>query len=553
MNLRNKFLTSLYLVLTITGLALPQHLSAKHHKDIFSWPSYGKDNNNSRFAENERMINIFNVQNLKVKWTFTTLDNRTTPPRPAAVAGNPSIMDDVMYFADDAGSVYALNAITGQLIWQRSDLIPCFPNPNPQPFPACPSVPADPCLDSPGIALTPTLGKKYVYVASANHWVFALNKKDGSTAWSKQIQGLDFNNLITSATTLIEEENLLIVPVGIISIGPLTPIPGYLIALNAKNGDEIWRFQTTLKPNNPGCPKGHSGCTDGGTGVGIFAGSPAVDTNKGLLFIGTGENIFVQGFPVPQITPIADSLLAFNYRTKNPNGKVKWFTQFVNDDIFGCSLVDCPSGQNKDWDASGGPYLLTIGSCNCKRDIVVIGTKEGKLFALDRKDGSIIWTTVLTNPSPQGSPLNGVNTFGCTDGETIFVPSHYSKSGLPISPFAPDAYNGDLTGTGIFAVRGSDGAQLWRVDFPGLTVGPLTLANGVVYHTTVLGTLRALDARNGRVLFTYQDDVSPVPAFNGLVGGTTVYKGMVYVPRGSGAIFFGSGFCVPGGIVALGF
>ena len=83
-----------------------------------------------------------------------------------------------------------------------------------------------------------------------------------------------------------------------------------------------------------------------------------------------------------------------NYRTTNPQGELVWFHQFTSDDV----------GTTKDWDADCGPFLVTIKD----RKAVIVGTKEGKLYALDRALGTLIWKSVLTNPNPTGSVLGGL-------------------------------------------------------------------------------------------------------------------------------------------------
>ena len=112
----------------------------------------------------------------------------------------------------------------------------------------------------------------------------------------------------------------------------------------------------------------------GSSGCGIF-GTPAIDTNSGLLFIGTG-----QSYEGPA-SALSDSLLALNYRTTNPQGELVWFHQFTSDDV----------GTTKDWDADCGPFLVTIKD----RKAVIVGTKEGKLYALDRALGTLIGRAYL--------------------------------------------------------------------------------------------------------------------------------------------------------------
>ena len=290
--------------------------------------------------------------------------------------------------------------------------------------------------------------------------VTALDRRNGQVLWSTNVQQEPLQQLF-GAPVLVEDEDLLFV----CTAGNVTnPAPqwGTVVALRATTGQILWTYRTTLG-TTPGLPNfgGTSGC-------GIF-GTPAIDTKSGLLFIGTG-----QSYEAPAST-LSDSLLALNYRTTNPEGELVWFHQFTSDDV----------GSTKDWDADSGPFLVTIKD----RKAVIVGTKEGKLYALDRALGTVIWQSVLTNPNPTGSVFGGLNSFACTDGETIYCPAIYSQTGLPLTGSA------SAPASAIIAIRVCDGATLWREDVNGGTFAALTLANGVVYQKYCR---REKSSRNGQ-------------------------------------------------------
>lgn len=488
-------------------------LTGKHRND--NWPSYGRDLSNRRDASDGCKITRCNVRDLRLKWTFSTglgID----------VSANPAVVDGVLYFSDDGlfdvgtSSLYANHAKDGTPKWKVS-------------------IGEDIAL------LTPAVGKSLVYFAGLVGNIYALDKETGTIQWQTALPFVnpDFEGIF-GAPVLIEKEKILLVTTGSVFATDSLPVTsGQIFSLNSETGTINWVYQTTLN-TVPGQPN------TGGSGVGIF-GSPSVDTKRGLMFIGTGEN-----FALP-ITPLSDSLLALNYRTTNPNGELVWHYQYTNDDVAVC--VGCPDtcvcNVTKDWDADGGPILLVIAnSKGCEKDIVVVGTKQGNVYAHKRSNGKLLWTAVLTNPNPQPSYEGGVNTFGCSDGEVIYMPSMYSLNGLPISSSSSEvsAMGAELIATGIFAIRASDGKILWRKDFGGATFGALTVANGVLYHvagfgslakspvttptTTVGAILRALDTRNGDVLFEYVNKITDSPQDNVSVSGVAVVKNSVYFPWG---------------------
>lgn len=89
---------------------------------------------------------------------------------------------------------------------------------------------------------------------------------------------------------------------GTVYVGDWT---GHLRAIDAGTGDEAWRFAVT------------AGDATEGPGVSVWS-SPAVDIDRGVLYIGTGQ---AYALPAP---PRSDALLALDLRT----GREVWSTQF---------------------------------------------------------------------------------------------------------------------------------------------------------------------------------------------------------------------------------
>ena len=433
-------------ILRSGGKSKIHHLSDKHSKcndcATSGWCSFGRDLCNHRHGHNVT-IDTDNVGQLQLAWTFPTTFNISAPVAAA---------DGVLYFGEGVGpgdpvlpvgqaSVYAVDAHSGTQIWKAANIGSAF-------------------------FLTPAVGHKKVffpnvgiktralYVSDGGQAiptavVTALDRRNGQVLWSTNVQQEPSQQLL-AAPVLVEDEDLLFVCTG----GNLSnPAPqwGSVVALRASTGQILWTYRTTLgtTPNLPNFG-GTSGC-------GIF-GTPAVDTKSGLLLIGTG-----QSYEAPAST-LSDSLLALNYRTTNPQGELVWFYQFTSDDV----------GVTKDWDASCGPFLVTVND----RNAVIVGTKEGNLYALDRALGTLIWKSVLTNPNPTGSVFGGLQGFACTDGKTIYCAAIYSQTGLPLTGSV------SVPATAIIALRVCDGAILWRQDVNGGTFTALTLANGVLYHNT---------------------------------------------------------------------
>jgi outer membrane protein assembly factor BamB len=362
-----------------------------------------------------------------------------------------SIVDGVAYLGQDFEAV-AFNAKTGAQIW-RVPLVGLVPG-----------------SFTGRLRWNPAVGKNVVYFTTpgrANPAIepsslYAFDRATGAT-----IPGYPVNLYIppltrvqsNSAPVLIENEDIIL----IVTAGPALDSYGTIRAFRASTGQLLWLYQTTLLYNPPNVPP--QAPNDGGPGVGIF-GIPAVDTKSGLMYIGTGQNA---GGPP---TPLQDSLMCLNYRT----GTLVWYHSFNQTDID----ITPPNVHTRNWDVSGGPHLLSVCHKGCKVRAVIVGSKEGKLYAFRRSNGQQLWEIVVTNPNPAGSAAGGLNYGGSTDGKVLFFQAMYSQDGLPCERVNRPT----VTGTAVVAIDASTGHCLWRKDFQGGHGAPTTYANDVVYFAT---------------------------------------------------------------------
>src|SRR5258706_3076313 len=95
-------------VLAFAPGILAQRQNARNKAD---WPLHNLDLAGTRFSPLDQ-INTSNVKSLSPRWLFQTgvidgVSNQTTPV----------IVDGAMYVTDPRGSVYALDAVSGHLLW----------------------------------------------------------------------------------------------------------------------------------------------------------------------------------------------------------------------------------------------------------------------------------------------------------------------------------------------------------------------------------------------------------------------------------------------------
>jgi polyvinyl alcohol dehydrogenase (cytochrome) len=490
--------------LTLEGAAPPAGQSGP------SWPYAGQNITNTRFAASETTLNSSNVANLAVKWIFTAGDDMAATPSVDA-------QSKALYVPDWAGNLYKINTDTGQAIWTH--------------------VMTDYGL-APGTIsrTTPAIAGSTLIVAASPYidefqplgaYLLAINTATGNLIWKVQADP-NVNALLTGSPVVYNG----VVYLGISSSEEYLTAPtfrGSIAAFSLTTGALLWRTYTV--------PAGY-------TGGPVWSSTPAVDTRRGSLYVTTGNN-----YTVPQSVESCeqlasggaailacqdpanyfDSVLALDLTT----GAVKWGRRMLPDDAFiGACIVNlpaCPEPTGPDYDFGSGANLFTTVINGQPTDIVGAGQKSGAYWALNPDNGNIIWVRQVG----PGGKFGGIQWGTATDFQQIYVavsnsghtPFNLQPSGMPWSG-------------GSWAALGSPGGKIkWQVVDPGtsttmpgapaLALGPVTVANGVVYAPSMSGFVYALDAGSGTILWSFNTGAS-------VNGGAAVVNGSVYWGTGYG-------------------
>jgi polyvinyl alcohol dehydrogenase (cytochrome) len=224
-------------------------------------------------------------------------------------------------------------------------------------------------------------------------------------------------------------------------------------------------------------------------------GPPTLDASSGTVFFGTGQN-----YSRPTTTT-SDSIFAVNAK----DGSVRWVHQFHRDDAYNvaCDLSaghpNCPKPLGPDLDF-GAPAILA--HAHDGRTLLLAGEKSGQVYALDPKDGHIVWTHV----PGRGGALGGVH-WGMAVNEALgllYVPVSDVDAGKMSGPGAARA--------GLCAYDIATGRLVWshlrtsrcadRSCSPGLSAA-IIAGPDLVFAGSLDGKLEAYDARSGKVLWTY--------------------------------------------------
>jgi len=482
------------------------------------WNGWGVDLENSRFQPAEQAsLTPAQVPNLKLKWAFGFPGEFTSYSQPAVVGGRVFVGDvlgkvysldtktgctywtfqadagvrtavtisagNLAYFGDLRGSVYAVNALTGKLVWHTR-------------------VSTHPYARVTG---TPKLyrGRLYVPVASREEWLAANPRYECCT------------------------------------------FRGVLAALDASTGKEVWRTYTISEPARPTHRSKAGTQLWGPSGAGLWS-SPTIDAERGLLYIGAGNN-----YSDPA-TPNSDAILAINLKT----GRIVWSKQITPGDTYNISCYrddrsNCPAKQGPDTDFGAPPVLRKLSDGH---RLLIIGQKSGDVLALDPdKNGELLWKTNIGH----GGPLGGIEWGPGADSDTIYAAlSDFGFSSGPEGSI-PDPKSGG----GLSAIKLTTGERVWvaRPAPGGCTVprcspaqsAAVTVIPGVIFSGADDGHLRAYSAEDGNVMWDFDtardfDTVNKIKAHGGSIdgGGPAVAGGMVFVDAG-----YASNYGIPGNVL----
>jgi outer membrane protein assembly factor BamB len=435
------------------------------------WPMFGRDYSNTR-SSSDTSIGAAQLASLRVAQRVTG----------AGVSSTPALVDGVVYYADYAGNLKAVDARTGASVWNAH-------------------------LQGGMLTPSPFVAADTVYIAGDASYVYAVNRATGAVRWTTKIENTPSNRIWSSPMVV---GDTLIIGAGSYQVFiPATPtFRGSIVGLKASDGKEKWRI--------PVCPD-----PDCGGGVSVWS-SVAIDPDLKMAYIGTGQAYYVPA------GPYSDSIIALNYET----GAMVWHHQITANDVYNINGGD----YTHDRDVGASPNLFEANIGGTLRKVVGVGDKgghytactdprtppgspiggimgapavaNGRIFltdntsttgtgrfdarpgtcnalALDAATGNVLWTTPLPAGSFSGNSVaNGLMYFVTYDGQLRVLDTQDGKLLKSVAlGAAVGGYVGDPT----------DG-------FPdGSTSGPV-VANGRVYAgygwtwgATITGGLAILD------------------------------------------------------------
>jgi quinohemoprotein ethanol dehydrogenase len=479
------------------------------------WATNGGNLYNQRYASLDK-INTTNISQLKGQWTAHLGSGLEFKYSGEAT---PIVYDGVMYVITGADDVLALDAKTGETIWEYR------PQLNQQITTVC-------CgWTSRGVAV----GEGKVFVGQLDARLVALDQKTGKVAWETELDKWEKGYTITSAPLYYDGK----VYTGI--SGGEYGIRGRLTAFDAESGKELWRFNTIPGPGEVGhetWPQDNKLWMTGGAPVWQ---TPAVDPELGLIYFSTGNaSPDLDGSQRAGDNLFAASIVAIDAKT----GKYKWHFQEVHHDIW-------------DYDAPSPVVLFDVNLGGKQRKALGQPGKTGWVYFLDRTNGKpligINEKAVPQEPKQKTSPTQPIPVGDAFVKQTVTqedikkdIPNYNGKIGSIFTPFwddpvvvkpsalgganwPPSSYNPEtgymyvLGNERYYSLTRSDGKYEEGKRF----IGSLFSA---VEDAPAKGTLTAIDVKTNKIAWQENWDTT---AYSGTL---TTKGGLVFAGHNDGRL-----------------
>jgi polyvinyl alcohol dehydrogenase (cytochrome) len=476
------------------------------------WNGWGRDFGNARFQA-EAGLKAADIPRLKVKWVFAYPGN--------VADGQPAVVGGMLFVANRAGRVFALNAETGCTYWS---------------FLAEGGIHAGISIGAlPG-------GKSVAYVTTENGYLHALDALTGTPIWVTRVEDHPATRLTGSPTLF---GGRLYVPLSSLEeVSLFNPnyacctFRGGIAAVDAVTGKLVWKSHTVEQEAKQIGVSASGTKLFGPAGVAIFS-APTIDPKRKLVYAGTGNSYTQDSIDT------ANSIIAFDLET----GARRWVTQALPDDNVcpkALKAEECPH-TGPDFDFAAPPVLRKLPN---GKEILVAISKADEAFGFDPDQyGRLVWRQKLG----KGSRTAGV--WGMAADATRFY-----VGGADVRP-QPDVIVGGLNGVDI-----ATGKLDWHSPAPPAVCGwgdaqtPMSIANGavgcspaqpgaiaaipdVVFSGSVDGHMRAFSSKDGAKLWDFDTGrsftaINAATAIGGSIsnGGEAIANGVLFVNSGSAGV-----------------
>jgi len=429
-------------------------------QDPNNWLLYGRTYANTRFSPLTQ-INRSNVRKLVPKWVFQfgVVDGQE---------GQAIVNNGVLYITSAWNHLFALEAATGKLLWRYD-----------HPLPA--DLPAHVCCDvvNRGVAVY----HDKVYLATLDAHVVALDAKTGKVVWDKTVGDYTYSEVLTLMPLALR---------GKIIVGPAGAeygIRGWILALNAETGEQVWKTYTIPGPGEPGNETWPGESWKYGGGSAWITGS--YDPELNILYWPVGN-------PSPDFdrhVRLGDNLYTNSTLALDPDtGRILFYFQYTPNDPY-------------DFDGVNEVVLADATIQGQPRKVWVHADRNGYFYVIDRTNGKFIYGVPFTDVNwAKGLDKNGRPIFNWPEKDVVHdrVTTDIRPAQMGGKNWHPIAYS-PLTGYAyIPALQSSNDLQAARQEWKRGQLW-LGLEMKTWGYQPGYGTLTAIDIASGKTAWVYND------------------------------------------------
>ena len=357
------------------------------------WTAYGGTSNGLRFSD-LKQITKDNVSNLEVAWTYHTGDLRTEKDATEyTFEATPLKVNNTVYFCTPHNEVHALNPETGELKWKYQ---PAKDRSYLQQHQTCRGVSYyAPEAQPASAAEAPAMCRKRIFNATTDAKLIALDADSGKPCADFGENGIvdlraNMGNirphaLMQTAAPLVAG-NLVIVGGSVMDNGFNSGNPsGVIRAYDVTSGRLVWNFDPANPQQTQPLPAGQTYPQD----TPVAWATLSADLKNGLVFVPFGnaspDELGNRRDANSNTEKFRDTLVALDLKT----GAFKWRFQSSKNDLW-------------DRDNPSQPSLLDIDYQGSRQPVVILPTKTGNLFVLNRLTGQAVYPVNQVDVSTTG-------------------------------------------------------------------------------------------------------------------------------------------------------
>jgi len=313
-----------------------------------------------------KQINKANVGDLRVAWAWSLPNGQNE--------ATPLEHDGVLFVHSYGDHVQALNAVTGDLLWEYSRQMPSDARTS--------------------VKRNLSLYRDRLIVPTSDDHVVALDVKTGNVVWDQEIADYKKGWQVTGGPLVAKGKVMQ-------GVAGQSPGGGTIVALDFETGKEAWRFYTIARPGENGGDSWNGLPLEKRSGGSVWtAGS--YDPQLNLAYFGVGQTYdtgpLLHPINKPGITNdglYTDCTLAFDPDT----GKLVWYFQHVRNDQW-------------DLDWAFEQQLIRLPVDGALQKLIVTSGKMGIYEGMDAATGKYIFSKDLgiQNVVTSIDPKNGDKT-----------------------------------------------------------------------------------------------------------------------------------------------